>query len=412
MKKILVVLLVLAVATGVFAQEGEWSLGGAVEIGALVDFTQDDITASGSTYNLPYNGWGEIHGSLEIGYRLDALSIGVDISTQRNDLLRGGVSYDGGSYALQAMANLFKWGKAEFGGGEIDEQRLWGYYKLLNEMIKLEVAYKSADNGDSLWTSDRTAAFTRYPPTLWDFDLPIAKRPWDEGKTFANADRATYILADVNLSNLEFGIRLPDIFPAHSGGSVDLLEGVMKKALVGLKFNMQPVEVAAQFQMGTYGVYFGGKWFIGPVTAGLSFTGILDPDNPNKRMKFGGGIEYNPGVFGAQIKAFYGLAGEKNNRITQIGIEPGFFYNVIPSHLQFRTDIGFYFTGGRTGGEKDALEVGWAVQPQLFWNFLGTGAGSYWSYGTGMIVRYRLVADEQGSMGKVNAFDVNFKFSY
>jgi len=409
MKKILVVLLVLAAATGVFAQDGEWSLGGKVEIGAVVDFSQDSgIPVDGSTYNVPYDGWGEIHGFLGINYSLDQLKTWINISSQRDDILETGLSYDAGNYALFAQVHPLKGIEAFYGGQFLKEHRLWGYYKFLSDIFKLEAAYSSADNDDGLWTSDRTAAF------IWK-TVAITPLPWKQGDTFAKADHATYLLADVSLSNLEFGVMLPDIFPNHkqgNSGTVDLLENVMKEALIGLKFNMQPIEVAAQFQMGNYGVYFGGKWFIGPVTAGLSFQGILDPTDPDKRMRFGGGVEYNPGVFGAWVKAFYGLDGSSSSRDTQIGIEPGFFYNVIPSHLQFRTNIGFYFLGGKAGGNKKDLEVAWAVQPELFWNFLGTGAGTYWSYGTGLIVRYRLVADNVGPMHKVNQFDVNFKFSF
>jgi len=438
MKKILVVLLVLAVATGVFAQEGEWSLSGNVEIGAYVDFSGDDIMAGGSTYNLPYGGWGPIHGTLGIGYTRDALKVGLTFDTVRDELVWGDISYDAGNYALAAYTDLTQLIKGKNSGG--NEERLWGYYKLLNEMVKLEVAYKSPDT--QYWVSDTTGAFTRAPdffqqrggpddwgnPTsqIWGYGSPLSFTPWAETATFAKVDKTAYILADVNLSNLEFGVLLPNIFPSVKGygvnddgdQTVNLLTGVMKKTLLGLKFNMQPVEVAAQFQMGSYGVYFGGKWFIGPVTAGLSFSGILDPDDPFKRMRFGGGVEFNPGSFGAWIKGFYGLAGTRDDRVTQVGIEPGFFYNVIPSHLQFRTNVGFYFSGGKDASGKLPLEVGWAVQPELFWNFLGTGAGTYWSYGTGMIVRYRLVADKEGAMhvnsyeGKTNALDVNFKFSF
>jgi hypothetical protein len=427
MKKILVVLLVLAAATGVFAQEGEWSLGGNVEVGSFIDFSGDDILATGSTYNFPYDGWGPIQGTLGIGYTLDALKVGLTFSTSRDEIIWGDISYDAGNYALAAYSDLTK-----LVTGTGDEQRLWGYYKLLNEMVTLEAAYKGPDK--FYWESDTTGALVKYTASVrdnhiynglpwsnparidqWTKGQAFTEQPWATTNTFSGTDKANYILANVNLSNLEFGIKLPDIIPSLDlgGGSSNLLEDTMKKAVVGLKFTMQPVEVAAQFQMGNYGVYFGGKWFIGPVTAGLSFSGILDPDAPSKVMRFGGGVEYNPGVFGAWIKAFYGTERlSSGDRGTQIGIEPGFFYNVIPSHLQFKTSVGFYFTGGKAGGVKQDLEVGWAVQPELFWNFLGTGAGTYWGYGTGMIVRYRLVADDDGFMGKTNALDVNFKFSF
>jgi len=424
MKKILVVLLVLAAATGVFAQEGEWSLSGNVEIGAIVDFTtdtKDDITVGGSTWNLPYNGWGPIHGFLGIGYQRDQLFVGLDFHTQDDNFLRGNVYYDAGNYALQAQSNLLDF----FKGTNDNEHRLWGYYKLLNEMVTLEAAYQARDT--EFWVSDTTGAFQRYVKSNWSHGNPLNEQPWGPSFTFSHTDGdgkgnigLNYLLANVNLSNLEFGVILPKLFSGYrdgkDGSSTNLLEDVMKNALLGFKFTMQPIEVAAQFQMGNYGVYFGGKWFIGPVTAGLSFNGILNPDDPNKKMRFGGGVEYNPGVFGAWIKAFYAMNGPTADRDTQIGIEPGFFYNVIPSHLQFRTNVGFYFSGGKSGGDKVDLEVGWAVQPELFWNFLGTGAGSYWAYGTGMIVRYRLLSDDNATrssrMGKTNALDVNFKFSF
>jgi hypothetical protein len=417
MKKILVVLLVLAAATGVFAQEGEWSLGGNVEIGTIVDFSHDDIIAGGSTYNLPYNGWGPIKGFLGLGYQRDQLFVGLDFHTEDDDFLRANVYYDAGNYALQAQSNFIDF----LGKTSKNEHRLWGYYKLLNEMVTLEAAFQARDT--EFWVSDTTGAFQRYVLSDWSHGNPLNQQPWGPSFTFSHTDGdgrgnigLNYLLTNVNLSNLEFGVMLPNLFPNVRYGRSNLLTDVMKKALLGFKFTMQPIEVAAQFQMGNYGVYFGGKWFIGPVTAGLSFNGILDPDDPNKKMRFGGGVEYNPGVFGAWIKAFYAMNGPTANRDTQIGIEPGFFYNVIPSHLQFRTNVGFYFSGGKSGGTKQDLEVGWAVQPELFWNFLGTGAGSYWAYGTGMIVRYRLLADDDTSrasrMGKTNALDVNFKFSF
>jgi len=94
---------------------------------------------------------------------------------------------------------------------------------------------------------------------------------------------------------------------------------------------------------------------------------------------------------------------------TQIGVEPGFFYNVIPTHLFFRTDIGFYFTNVYNGSEKnnEASKVNWAVRPQLIWNFLGTGAANgYYGFNTGMLFRYVLLSDS------INALDIAFKFAF
>jgi len=453
MKKILVVLLVLAVATGVFAQEGSWSLNGKVEIGTFIDFDNNPEKLAGdnpdnsavyksSGYWSPYNYYGPVNGQLGLGYSRDELWLGLTFNTLDSDIINAGFTYDGGNYKFEvnsSLDNLIR--------GKMNVGRLWGYYKMVNEMIHLEVAYNSRDT--QFWTSDLTGAFGGAGGIGWPV-IDVVSRigqgdsPWDsyaspwggDRESFTKVDHGNYLLGDVQLSNLSFGIMLRSIFVDNdfatadnttgwlsSDNSVDttfpkavgksggykFVDEVLKKVTIGLKFDMQPIQIAAQFRMGDYGAYFGGKWFIGPVTVGMSFMGVLKPyaiDDGNL-MKFGGGVEYNPGVFGAEIKAWYGIAKfDSDNRATQIGLEPAFFYNVIPTHLQFRTDVGFYFNGGKTGGTKDDIEVTWAVQPQLFWNFLGTGAGSYYSYNTGIIVRYRLVSDA------VNAFDVGFRFAF
>jgi hypothetical protein len=69
------------------------------------------------------------------------------------------------------------------------------------------------------------------------------------------------------------------------------------------------------------------------------------------------------------------------------------------------------------------METSWAVQPEIFWNFDGSGAtGSYWGIGTGMIFRYRVFSGYEGPYGPnngstdkessaVNGLDLIFKFS-
>ena len=419
----------LAVATGVFALDGDWSLSGKAEIGAYADLDVKPAVIVGSAYNKPYSDYDNIGGSLSLGYNWDALKLGIGFNW--NGGVGGELVYDGGSYKFEASGNLLprvawqEWVKGPYNW----DGRLWGYYKLVNDLVHLEAAYMSRQN--EWWASDKVAS-----------GGPIAEYPWDGGDTFAAFDHHTFLLAGVDLSNLSFGIVLPFLFgdtneenfikvpgsagagdfqggktnlAALGGKGFEFVDGVLKQAIAGFKFNMQPIEVAAQFRMSDYGVYFGGKWFIGSVTAGLSFQGILDPDQP-RRVRFGGGVEYNPGVFGANINGWYGL--QKNDaggRKTQIGIEPGFFYNVIPTHLRFQTDVGFYFNGGRDTdtSEKKDLEIAWAVQPQLFWNFLGTGAGSYYGFNTGMIVRYRIVSkDGYDNFSNCNALDVTFRWAF
>jgi len=453
MKKILVVLLVLAVATGVFAQEGSFSLSGKAEIGTFIDFDNNPNNLGGdnpenkalfksSGYWSPYNYYGPVNGQLGLSYSLDALWLGIYFNTLDDDRINAGFSYDGGNYKFEVNTNL----QELIAKGSKSIGRLWGYYKMVNELIHLEIAYNSRDT--QFWVSDTTGAFGGaggIGSPLVDVTSRIGQgqdpwspyaSPWGgDRESFTKVDHGNYLLGDVQLSNLSFGLMLRSIFlddyaltkantsgwttedvvdtsfpkAVGNSGGYFLIDEVLKKITIGLKFDMQPIQIAAQFRMGDYGAYFGGKWYVGPVTVGLSFMGVLKPYAipDGTLMKFGGGVEYNPGVFGAEIKAWYGIAkADADNRGTQIGLEPSFFYNVIPTHLQFRTDIGFYFNGGKVNTVKQDLDVTWAVQPQIFWNFLGTGAGSYYSFNTGIIVRYRLVSDA------VNALDVGFRFAF
>jgi hypothetical protein len=117
-------------------------------------------------------------------------------------------------------------------------------------------------------------------------------------------------------------------------------------------------------------------------------------------------------------------------------IQPRFSYKVIPSHLGFTLNAGFYFYTENAGANNKKTDITWAVQPELFWTFLGTGAfngydftGPFYQGGcTGFIVRYRVVSAgdesrpaafnaggtpiELGGWSPVNALDVVFKFNF
>jgi len=383
MKKNLALLLILIIAEGVFAQQGNWSLRGKAAIGTLLNFQDDPVTVKGKAYDDPING------ELNVGYTLKALRLGVSFKNNTSDSIGAWFYYDAGNYVFTAETSL-----TSLINNIPNVSRLWGYYKMLKNIITLEAAYNSRDA--EFWVSDKYGAF----------GYPIGG-PWPGGDTFTKQDHGNYLVTDVKLSKLNFGVKLPNIF---SDNAVEFTNDVVKKAIVGLKVNIQPIEAAAQFRLNDYGVYFGGKWFKGPVIIGSSFMGILDPDAPSKLMKFGGGVEYYPGPYGAWFKGYCGIhKTDADNRRNQIGIEPGFFYNVIPSHMRFQTDFGFYFLNIKNGGTKEGIEVSWAAKPQLFWNFLGTGAGGC---ETGIIVRYILVAGDSIVIGNSNALDFTFRFSF
>jgi len=450
MKKILVVLLILAVAGGVFAQEGSWTLGASAEIGTRINIdpnpgANDPVILNSTGYHVPYHHWGPTRGTLSIGYSRGALNIGNAIANRSDgSVWMTNITASGDNYRFTWEGNLLRFigqsGAPVTGDPRI--HRLWGEYKMLNEMLNLVIAYRGPDT--QYWYSDDTGAILEDVvsagamfgnwSTRHHYLFGGGNGVTNYGRTFTRVDGNNFVAADFNFAGLNFGLLIPNIFPdaftasagddgtttdlayigaIHGSGSplatAELVEHALKKSVFGVKLDMSPVEVAAQFRLYDYGIYFGGKFFAGPVTVGMSFMGILNDPSGSRTMKFGGAVDYNAGAFGAGIAGWY-----RNDRPTaianvfntSIGIEPSFFYNVIPTHLRFELNAGFYFhdvyDGGTVAFSKD---IYWAVQPQLFWNFRGTGAGSFWGVSTGIIARYRIISEF------VNAADIIFKFA-
>ncbi len=459
MKKILVVLLILSVAWGVFAQEGQWSLSGKAEIGALINFDpdpknemQDEVSLIyGRGYWRNYDQYGAIEGQVTLGYKRDAINVGLIFSTE--GYINGSATAAGENYRFQVTSDLnqlifpndvsgataqstypttFRGGAGRGDFGRV-LNRLWGEYKMLNQVVTLEVAYRSRDV--EYWVSDKTGAYIDdvvaasggspnkiYNPGNYNVhNLWRGNDAYNPPRTFTHYDRGNYILGNLKFTGLDLGLVIPNVFPtdytaranpwdwATPGGNngVKFVDDALKQSIFGAKFVMSPIEIAAQLRLDDYGIYFGGKFFAGPVTAGLSFMGeMTDADNDGKTTKAGASVAYNAGQFGAGLGGWYRSSGTSDTKDNYIGIEPNFFFNVIPTHLRFKLDAGFYFlTFKRPDGDTSNDGNVWAVQPQLFWNFKGTGAGEYYSgLNTGMILRYRIVSNA------VNKLDVTFKF--
>jgi len=128
--------------------------------------------------------------------------------------------------------------------------------------------------------------------------------------------------------------------------------------------------------------------------------GILDGDGQAEgaeadwqKLRLGGNVNYNGDGFGGGVLGFYQREDEhavgSSTYDSIVGVEPYFFYNAIPSYLQFRLDVGFYFFA-QSDGNNSLKATTWGLQPQIFWNFLGTGAGDWGASNTGIAIRYRM----------------------
>jgi hypothetical protein len=282
----------------------------------------------------------------------------------------------------------------------------------------------------------------------------------DQWAFIAEYNLANYLLANMTLAGLEFGVAIPGMFPQPSGGYMtwpvfnqnagepqEIVDNSLLNSIFGLKFEMSPVEFAAQFRLSDYGAYFGGKFFSGPLTLGLSFIGRMNAEDDFYPFEIGEGdfralvmrvgvdVDYNGGLFGAGLRGWFNSFGNyrtssddgetwdsQDGGLSFIGVEPRFWYNAMPNHLRFQLDAGFYFASS-TDDDVD-LFVNWAVRPQIFWNFKGNGApGGYWHWAegyngwyqfTGMMVRYTMRSNYNWFNDEVkmttNEFDVVFRW--
>jgi hypothetical protein len=373
MKKILVVLLVFAVAGGVFAQQGEWGINGHVNLNTKVDFSGDAALVGAGDYF-------DNEGVLGVSYTRDALKASLDFKVNltgdamfkgmEEGSIKGTMEYSGDNYHFKASAPmkfLLLSGTNITGTGGIDD--LWGYYKLLGGMVHLEAAYKG--NSGDFWRSDDTS-----------------------GGGWAKADNG--ILTNVTIEALQFGISVPKLFALNPG--VELIDGALLKSTIGLKFDMSPIEFAVNFGFEDYRVYFGGLLKLVPdvLTFGLSFNGTFkDPDGSAPKATAGAKVDYSAGVMGAALKVLYDVLPSDN---AGFAIKPSFWYNVLPDYLRFSVEAGLFFYND---------SVNWSVQPELTWNFLGTGAKGIGDINTGMGFRYVL-----NSKDEVNKFYAGFKWGF
>jgi hypothetical protein len=435
--------LVLFVLGGLSAQ-GEWSVWGQAEIGVVLNFMYEDasnnaFTASAaSAYN--YYGWyGDIAFEGGLDYRRDGFTFGVYVNQATWANMEFSVSYDGGNFGFAAASEVIDllggWGASGTvtgGTGAINNpfkitsggvNELWGWYEFFDGIVYLEVAYVSQST--DFWMSATTVGDVFDDAgNLISFNDGFDVAGWG----FTDVDGNNYLAADFRFDGLSFGVILPFLFwdnrasanyntdawldrpttidisstnagfPAASqwSGALNFIEDVLQNMIIGAKFDMDPIVFAIQFNMANYGAYLGATWSLGAVTAELSFEGIFD-DDETTQAGIAAGLNWNAGQFGAGIKVGY-LFIDDDAIENIIGVAPNFFFNVIPEHMAFSLDAGFWFN------DDDFM---WSFTPQIFWNFKGTGAGAdyWWPNNTAIILRYKLAKD------MFNTFDVTFKWN-
>ena len=396
MKKILVVLLILAVAGGAFAQ-GSWSVNANAAIGATMDFDADpNATFIGESY---HDGGGDGNfGAFGFNYNVDGLSAGLSFDT--SGAINASMSFYGNNYSFGAAKDL----RHLLNGTGNDpwnfwDIALWGKFSFLNNVFDLDIVHR--DNWGPTWNSDASVI-----DVFGDFGKS------NGGDIWGNLCCWSGIRGNLKFAGLEFGATLTSMNNMGTGADgwmfyrftdsngdndpqLEFVDDLLKKMIIGLKFAMTPVEFAVQFNLDNYGAYLGARWFIGPVTAGLSFLGIFDDAVDYTEAAFAAGIDWNGGAFGAGLKGGYKYFSD--DQFNLIGVNPSFWFNVIPDHMRFELGAGFMF--GEDG-------FSWEFEPAILWNFKGTGAGN-WDTGIGIF--YKVAKDMDDNT--TNLANITFRWS-
>jgi len=388
MKKILVVLLILAVTTGVFAQ---WTQSGRAELGTNLNLD---------------NGWRSVGTAganrVSIDWAKDGAKLGIEANA--GGIIWGNAEFAAPNYAFQVRAQIDGFTLNQ--GGFTIYDRLWGWYKMLDGMIHLEAAFAGRDV--KFWMTDETVN--------------------EHG--FARLNQGGMrngLVANLTIAGIQFGAFIPNLFSTnlvygdiatnnYQGTGDATLGDFFLPSVIGIKFELDPFAFSTQFKLQYYQALVGIEWKLFPeLKLGLSFEGRFDTVafGPKADMVAGLNIAYDAGFFGAGLKFLFaqgnpgqftaraplGLA----NSAMGVAVLPSFWYKVIPSALRFDVGAGFAFG-------FDDQETVWRVEPALAWNFRQNGAEKIGDVHTGMGASYFLAANEAGIQR--SELQVRFKWRF
>ena len=389
MKKTLVVLLILAVAGGVFAQEFTWT--GGVKIGGWLDLHSKDGGKSDpppsyapdvederahATVTLNYDNEG-FHAELEFSgnFEKDDPHKPTPAEWTADGSLSATASYDAEDWMIQLG----------FGGlqsGDVTVDSLWGYWYLMNQKIKLDIAYLGWDE------------------VYWQVSDIVDDNDWD------NLDGiGGFRLNILPVDGLSFGFMFPGrhidddgttVIPGYPVNTVDFLPSFFWNFVFGIKFEKEDkfafglmyehADLSAEAQKAVLMAQFhlGDSLLIGAEVAGYNLGGFGDAG----QLSFGAQLEYNaaPMTFGVYAKLLhFGIY--KDSKEGDIVLNPYMLVEAIEDTLLVKFDLVFkmgdtsqdtskgqdwgpgFGTGYRFSDEFNQLYI----TPSVFWNPMGDG---------------------------------------
>ena len=424
MKKLISILVVFGLLTAaVFAQDGgTWSVGSSGNIGTSLNFIPMERNEGGhATTHLEgydYRGAGDMRGNFDLTYKIGGLSAGFGINQQ--DGVSAKVSFNGEGFQFNAEQDI-RYLLNNTGG---HRNSLWGNYTfpVLNG-IKLEAAVSRT--GEQTWST--TGVFDdTFTHTEWGGDQfgvktyninPIVTT----GETAGSDDdlwrfqNANYLKLDVSpIAGLNLGFMIPNVFVDPA---TDFLTNALQYTVFGARYADGPLGIALQFALKGQvtskfetgkettdpdikstlkdgdlytGLYAGVSYRINDqISAGVEFRGIFGDQGIDKDgkwqdaavLRFGATLSYSDGPFGASLRFRFYEPNTVVDHDQSFRIRPMLWYTVVEGYLQARVrcELTFLETVKEYDNEgKPVYEnvMGYNFQPEIFFNFLGTGVGN------------------------------------
>jgi len=454
MKKLIAILAVFAfLGAALFAQEGSWSVSSNGTIGTRIDFVPmfDEGGHASVVMRGPedyHNNTEEVRGNLNFRYNKGGLTTGLNI--RQHTGAAGGIiavlefNKDNFQFAAHQQLNHLLTQVASN-----NRRVLWGNYTfgVLNG-IKLEASV-AKEQGNQFATTD-ILGYNTY--------------------THHDTIGQNYLLLDASpMEGLNLGFITRQFFATSS---TDFLTESIQRTVLGAKYSTGPVGVAVQFALRGQGqtykwdedesgivedakpinsaLYLGLSYKINDqMSAGLEFRGEfggqkfwLDTDSmkavfqDGAYLGIGAKFDFSQGPFGAGVSfqfkdddrhgidfagmdptdpdfdpADYIRSKESYDHNQQIIISPSVRFDVVENYLRVQFDAEFTlyeaFKGPAVGDYESKL--GYMVQPAIFFNFLGTGAGT-WS--TGFWFRWRIEGVAEAEAHTKNVLQLTFKWQF
>ena len=390
MKKALVLLLILAVAGGIFAQDLALSIGGETRFGTDIDFMPPDAKATMKPEDAHFDGF-DNYGLVNLNLDKPGAHFNLQFkgeftgAAEQSGMFANGTFGDG----VNGEENFFKFNAnvGYFDGTKVDS--LYGYWLFIDRQLKVDLAYKG------------------YETIYWRVSDVVAS-DWDNLDGMGG-------LAISFMPNALAGLNVGVFFPGNDSNAIDGRDGAFVSANGGLFLNdwFKEIVIGAKYQNDMFGVSAmfnaGAERNLGStgINFGFKFTGIAnlsvgvdaeiwdmqfagDDNGDDLKLSFGANVEYAaaPLTAGVSFGVTDYTTNENNDKVV-FHIKPYVYYDIIADTLQARL-IPELMIGV---ADNDKYKVA-DIEADLFWNMNRDGTGD--DPAMGLLVKYVMGLDLDG----------------